>query len=197
MTRISFPYGEPIPWFSPNNMPQQPSALLKEWLLDKGSLTQKLKSHCQQFEVIVLGEGKLIPFQDELPQKNSAWVREVLLCLDGIPWVFARTLIPLEMLNNQQFNFLTLGNRPLGELLYTKDDFIAGKIEVSHFPPCYGLSTLLAQQGQSNQQSLWGRRRYFSHQNEQLIVSEIFLPAAQQQIEPNLAAKIQHPLETC
>ncbi len=195
MTRISFPYGEPIPWFSPNNMPQQPTALLKEWLLDKGSLTQKLKSHCQQFEVIVLGEGKLIPFQDELPQKNSAWVREVLLCLDGIPWVFARTLIPLEMLNNQQFNFLTLGNRPLGELLYTEGDFIAGKIEVSHFTPCYGLSALLAQQGQSNQQPLWGRRRYFSHQNEQLTVSEIFLPAAQQQIAPSFVAKVQ--LETC
>ncbi len=186
MTRISFPYGESIQWFSPNQMPQQPSSLLKEWLLDKGSLTKKLKSHCQQFDVIVLGEDYLHPFENEFPTQNTAWVREVLLCLDGTPWVFARTLIPEEMLNNQRFNFLTLGKRPLGELLYTEGDFTPGKIEVSHFTPNHSLATLLKQEGQSNQQALWGRRRYFSHQDKQLIVSEIFLPAAQQIIEQEL-----------
>ncbi|MCG9698390.1 chorismate lyase [Shewanella sp. Isolate11] len=182
VTRLSFPYGESIQWFSPNNIPLQPTSPFKDWLLDTGSLTQKLKSHCQQFEVIVLGEDKLSPFKEEFPTHDSAWVREVLLCLDGTPWVFARTLIPSDLLDNSEFNFIGLGNRPLGELLFTEGEFTPGKIEVSHFTPCQSLAALIQAQGQSSQ-PVWGRRRYFNRQDKHLIVSEIFLPAARQLIE--------------
>ncbi|QYK01341.1 chorismate--pyruvate lyase family protein [Shewanella psychrotolerans] len=183
VTRLSFPYGESIQWYSPDQIPQLPTSPIKDWLLASGSLTQKLKSHCSQFEVKVLGEDILNPFDSELPNQSQVWIREVLLCLDGVPWVFARTIVPSTMLAIVESNFLALGTRPLGELLFTTGEFTPGKIEIGEFTPCTSLAALISSLNQPTEQALWGRRRYFSHQEQQLIVSEIFLPTAQQQIE--------------
>lgn len=183
VTRLSFPYGESTQWFSPDKIAELPDSPLSEWLLSSGSLTQKLRSHCTKFEVKVLGEGTLTPFNGEFPNQRQAWVREVLLCLDDVPWVFARTLIPANLLEMKEADFLTLGTRPLGELLFTKDAFTPGKIEVAHFTPCSQLAKLMNTLDQTVTQELWGRRRYFSFNNEELIVSETFLPAARQLIE--------------
>ncbi|QYJ97589.1 chorismate lyase [Shewanella alkalitolerans] len=183
VTRLSFPYGESIQWHSPDQIPQLPPSPFREWLLASGSLTQKLKSHCNQFEVKVLGEAMLPPFPGELPHQGQAWIREVLLCLDGIPWVFARTLVPGAMMDSAQDNFLSLGTRPLGELLFTSGDFTPGKIEVGEFTACDSLAKLIDSLEQESHHPLWGRRRYFSHGDQQLIVSEIFLPKARQLID--------------
>ncbi|WOT05307.1 chorismate--pyruvate lyase family protein [Shewanella youngdeokensis] len=183
VTRLSFPYGESINWVSPDKITYLPAPPFKDWLLSSSSLTQKLKAQCQQFEVRVLGEDTLSPLTDEYPDHRQVWIREVLLVLDGVPWIFARTLIPGRLLAMKQQDFLGLGKRPLGELLYSKDDFTPGKIEVAHFTACSKIAKLAASLNQDVKSSLWGRRRYFSHAKEQLIVSEIFLPAAQQAIE--------------
>jgi len=182
VTRLSFPYGESIKWESPDNITQLPASPFKEWLLSTASLTEKLKAQCEIFEVKLLGEDTLSPLADEYPEQTKVWIREVLLILDGIPWVFARTLIPGRLLEKKQQAFLGLGVRPLGELLYSKNEFTPGIIEVAHFTPCSKIAQLAASLNQNSDQALWGRRRYFKHAQEQLIVSEIFLPAAQQAI---------------
>ncbi|MEZ9820212.1 chorismate lyase [Shewanella sp. 10N.286.45.A1] len=182
VTRLSFPYGESIKWISPDKMTNLPSPPFKDWLLSSGSLTKKLKTQCQAFEVKVLGEDTLSPLTDEYPTQQQVWIREVLLVLDGVPWIFARTLIPGRLLEIKQQDFLGLGVRPLGELLYSKDEFTPGKIEVAHFEACSKIAKLAQSLDQDVSGELWGRRRYFEHAQEQLIVSEIFLPAAQQAI---------------
>jgi chorismate--pyruvate lyase len=185
VTSISFPYGESIHWFSPQKIDSLPDSQLKEWLLATGSLTQRLKTHCKHFEVKVLGEHLLEPLADEFPaQTDPVWIREVLLCLDGIPWVFARTLIPQTILgshsnnDNQPNDFTRLGTRPLGELLFSSPDITPGDIEVAQFETCGRLAALATSLNQQVNSSLWGRRRYFNLYGSQLIVSEIFLPAA-------------------
>ncbi|WP_350432207.1 chorismate lyase [Shewanella sp. H8] len=181
VTSISFPYGESIHWFSPQKIDALPHSPLKGWLLATGSLTQRLKTHCKHFEVKVLGEHLLVPLADEFPtQTDPVWIREVLLCLDGIPWVFARTLIPQTILGVQtpKNDFTRLGTRPLGELLFSSPDITPGNIEVAQFETCGRLAALATSLNQQVNQSLWGRRRYFNVFNSQLIVSEIFLPAA-------------------
>ncbi|QIR13111.1 chorismate--pyruvate lyase family protein [Shewanella aestuarii] len=186
VTSISFPYGESIQWFSPEHTDKLPNTPLKDWLLANGSLTEKLKKHCDTFTVTVLGEHLLNPLPGEFPTTDNnnhpIWVREVLLSLDNIPWVFARTLIPQDLLHNPQHNFSHLGNRPLGELLFTSDNIVPGRIEVAEFETCSRLAQLATSLSQTVNDTLWGRRRYFHIGNSQLIVSEIFLPAAVQQI---------------
>lgn len=184
ITSNSFPYGESILWYSPEKAASLPHTSLKNWLLANGSLTEKLKKHCSNFSVTVLGEHLLSPLPNELPsQTEPVWVREVLLSLDDIPWIFARTLIPQTLLNNSLYDFIHLGNRPLGELLFTSSDIVPGKIEVAAFETCGRLAQLATSLSQSVDDTLWGRRRYFHIGTSELIVSEIFLPAAVENIK--------------
>lgn len=183
VTSFSFPYGESIQWFCAQTSNNLPSSPLKDWLLAPGSLTQKLKACCNEFEVRVLGEGQLMPLAGEYPGHSSVWVREVLLCLDSTPWVFARTLIPQALLLERQADFVGLGSRPLGELLFSQDAFIPGKIEIAQFNRTSRLAQLAASLDQSVECPLWGRRRYFHLGQTDMFVSEMFLPAAVQAIE--------------
>ena len=182
VTSLSFPYGESIQWFSPDNFNSMPKTALKEWLLATGSLTQKLRGCCQHFEVKVLGEHLTAPLAGECPNQNRVWVREVLLCLDGEPWVFARTLIPEVVTSTDQHKFKDLGTRPLGELLFSSNDIVPGKIEVAEFESCSKLAQLATSLSQVVSAPLWGRRRYFNLANQDIIVSEIFLPTAVEKI---------------
>ncbi|GIU20588.1 chorismate lyase [Shewanella sp. MBTL60-007] len=182
MTRLSFPYGESIQWLSPEQTTNLPTPPFKDWLLSTCSLTKKLRQQCTHFEVKVLGEDNLVSAEEETLGSENIWVREVLLILDGTPWVFARTLIPGRLLEKKQQEFLGLGVRPLGELLYSQDEFTPGRIEVAHFAACSKIAKLAESLQQDVSQELWGRRRYFQYESEQLIVSEVFLPAAQQAI---------------
>ncbi|NJM13556.1 MAG: chorismate lyase, partial [Synechococcaceae cyanobacterium SM1_2_3] len=96
---------------------------LADWLLNSGSLTRRLRLHCQsRFQVRVLGQGWGRPMADEaralgLRLGAWAWIREVQLLGDGQPWVFARTLIPADTLRGRGRRLTRLGTRPLGEVL--------------------------------------------------------------------------------
>lgn len=176
-TSLGFPYGESIQWFSPSNMLTRPEAPLTDWLLAQGSLTLRLKQCCKHFQVKVLGEM----WQHD-QHHNPVWVREVLLCLDGVPWVFARSIIPALLVNTPNNDFFHLGNRPLGELLFSRDDFTPGPIEIAKIAPCSKLARLAQSLQQPVDEVLWGRQRQFYRLQQQVLVSEIFLPAAKQQI---------------
>lgn len=182
VTSLSFPYGESIQWFSPENTQAIPDTALKHWLLATGSLTLRLKTACQRFEVKVLGEQLIQALAGESSLDEPQWVREVLLCLDDEPWVFARTLIPQSLLDFQQQAFTQLGTKPLGELLFNHADIKPGKIELAQFETCSKLALLATELNQDVTAPLWGRRRYFSVNDTQLMVSEIFLPAAVEKI---------------
>ncbi|GGI89995.1 chorismate--pyruvate lyase family protein [Shewanella gelidii] len=183
VTSLSFPYGESIQWFSPDKIAQLPDNPLKEWILAKGSLTKRLKKCGTHFEVKVLGEDFLPPLEGEYPNQTQVWVREVLLCVDSEPWVFARTLIPAQLFSSREQDFVNLGTRSLGELLYANDNFVPGKVEVAHFSNQSRLAQLASTLSQPTAESLWGRRRYFCYQEHQMIVCEAFLPKAQQAIQ--------------
>ncbi len=182
LTSLSFPYGESISWFSPDKIPQLPASPLKEWLLANGSLTKRLKGCGERFEVKVLGEDLLAPLEGEYPEQEQVWVREVLLCVDGVPWVFARTLIPSSLFSYKKKEFINLGTRSLGELLYSNNEFQQGKIELAQFSQHTRLMQLAKELDQGTKESLWGRRRQFRFQNQQMLVIESFLPQAQQHI---------------
>ncbi|MCL1124036.1 chorismate--pyruvate lyase family protein [Shewanella surugensis] len=179
---LSFPYGEEINWLSPNHVQTPLNPSLHSWLLASDSLTLKLKEQCQHFEVKVLGEGMHTSCIGELPLQQTVWIREVLLCLDGQPWVFARTIIPEKLMIKKQADFLALGSKPLGELLFTKNEFVPGKIEIAKFSLSSRLAKFAASLDQHVSEPLWGRRRYFHVDSEQLIVSEVFLPTAKKNI---------------
>lgn len=166
------------------------SSIIQAWLLDPDSLTAKLKRHCDHFEVQVLGQqpGSIRPDEAKwLGDDKHAAIREVLLCCDGQPWVFARSVFPQSALDEQALQLGQLGSKPLGAHLFAQSDLERGAIEVAHFSPQSSIGQLNQQLGYPAQH-LWGRRSCFKAAGQKVLVAEVF-------IGDSVPAKLMHLLQ--
>lgn len=171
-----------------------PSKLLQQWLLDPDSLTAKLKRHCQRFTVEVLGQRPGIIRPDEAKwlqtqsANDNATIREVILCCDGKPWVFARSVFPQSALNADALQLGLLGNKPLGAHLFAQPDLQRSAIEVARFDAHSRVGELHQCLGYFAQ-ALWGRRSCFAAAGERVLVAEVFIgESIPAQIAAGLAA---------
>jgi len=152
---------------------------LISWLYDQDSLTQRLQSHCQQFEVMVLRETDAVVTAAEQQLFNPGEVirsREVLLLCDGQPHVYARTLIPKTTLDYANNLLKKLGNTSLGEVLFRADDMKRQPIETTSFSSSSSMSRFATALTLTPQHPLWARRSIFILEGNPLLVSEVFLP---------------------
>jgi chorismate lyase len=150
---------------------------LRPWLLDKGSLTERLIRASQgRFGVRVLRQQVTRPRLDEINalgihHGRGALVREVLLLGNGTPWVYARSILPLTTLTGRLRSLKQLDDRPLGARLFADPSMHRGVMEIARIPAA-SLPANLA----STASALWGRRSLFFLDQKPLLVSEIFLP---------------------
>ncbi|MFT4925384.1 MAG: chorismate--pyruvate lyase [Phenylobacterium sp.] len=160
---------------------------LWQWLFEQGSLTQKLKQHCSAFSVKILSKQQRNLSAKELIRfgYNSVdakpvivQVREVLLYCDGKPWVYAQTLMPLEVMPPSVVKLTTLGEKPLGEVIFNEPGVTRSEIEVAEFSPQSEVAKLAAEVDKVSERSLWGRRSMFTLDGYSLLVAEVFLPCA-------------------
>jgi len=189
---VNFPVTLSGQWQSPSDeyLSQIPDTL-KNWLLDEGSLTARLKSHCDNFQVKVIGEEEQLCSAAEacdlIKVGEPILVREVLLYCDNIPQVFARSLLPLKSLTGKEEALAHLGDQPLGQVLFNNPSLQRQGLEISPFS--HGSSmTLLAknlsiksgeeQATEVKNEQFWGRRSIFILENKPLMVAEVFLPGA-------------------
>ncbi|MFC6633791.1 chorismate--pyruvate lyase family protein [Microbulbifer taiwanensis] len=157
---------------------RQPPAALLPWLLHPGSLTAALKQlSAGDFRVQVLSQSWQQPRLEErraleLRDRSRALVREVLLFGCGLPWVYARSVLPMRSLQGRSRYLRSLDSRPLGELLFGEPDIRRGPIVLNQLrrnPHCRLAE--LAGEGDS----AWGRRSTFWLRDKPLLVSETFL----------------------
>lgn len=181
-TLPNYPIGCDAKWLWPTIVEERLSANLFDWLVDTGSLTARLKQYCQEFTVEILSEGSSQLSDDEKTKLNLTdslgFVREVLLKLDGTPWVFARSVMPLNTLTAPGGELEHLGNRSLGSVLFNAPDMQRSEIEIAEFDAhskVYSLSYLFSSAPKA---SLFGRRSCFLLGGQSLLVSEVFLPDA-------------------
>jgi len=160
---------------------------LKNWLLDEGSLTARLKSQCRDFSVEVIGEQKQLCSRDEacslIKRGEPILVREVILYCDNVPQVFARSLLPLSSLTGKEQALEHLGTQPLGQVLFNNPSLKRRCLEVSAFSSDSSVAKLAESFNSSNSAVvddalLWGRRSIFMLENKPLMVAEVFLPDA-------------------
>ena len=166
-------------WRDLGHARQQIPEGVTHWLLDEGSLTQRLQC-CGggQFSVLLLSQRWARPSPDEreimqMRDREVAQVRQTLLRVNGQPWVFARSIIPRESLRGVNRRLCHLGNRSLGSWLFQAPDLRRSHFQVAHIDPHSKLVPGELQQGAS----LWGRRSRFEVGSAALLVSEVFLPA--------------------
>jgi chorismate--pyruvate lyase len=154
---------------------------LRDWLLDSGSLTQRLQQASDdQFSVQVLSQSLQLPGLSErqvlgLAPRRLALIREVVLFGRGVPWVFARSVIPLQTLTGRLRKLRRLDSRPLGALLFTDPTMTREPLEWA----CINAnnSIPLTAQLPTFDEVLWGRRSVFKLSAKPLLVCEIFLPS--------------------
>lgn len=111
--------------FSQHSWQQEGGTLptpIADWLLHTDSLTQKLQRQCQRLSVQITAEGwqqrgKISEFFANTPSEK-VWVREVVLYCDGLPCIFAQTLLPEETVEKVAKAVLTLGDTPIGLWLF-------------------------------------------------------------------------------
>lgn len=153
---------------------------LQNWLLDRGSLTQRLTDLSGgEFRVEILNQQMEFPTLSDIkilgtPYRQKALVREVILYGCNEPWVYARSVIPVKTLTGRLRCLRKLDNRPLGALLFRDTSMQRGDMEIACIP---SRSCRLSHQlSLGEKDSLWGRRSVFYLDSKPLLVSEMFLP---------------------
>lgn len=155
---------QPVDWFSA--VPCRLSAEMTDWLMERGSMTERFERHCRQVTVEPYQQRFVLPPalpEDEralLPASERYWLREIVLYGDGIPWLIGRTLIPQQTLSGPELGLLDIGTVPLGRYLFSCDRLTRDAIQVG-------------QQG-----SLWARRSSLRLAGKPLLLTELFLPDA-------------------
>jgi len=157
-----------------------------QWLLDDTSLTLRVKNYCTEhdlglFSVKVLSQGICQPSSDEikglkLNNEQDALIREVLLYGGESPLIYARTVIPSQTLTGKQKVLGELGNRPLGEFLFSQPELERDAMEVASLKQGQQLFDSAISHLKSNPGEIWARRSVFRLKHKPLLVAEVFLP---------------------
>lgn len=165
-------------WYRRNQLFNQsiPPALL-HWLFDASSLTSRLINLCgKDFTVRVISQRWQVLGSEEasamsLNHSGAALVRQVLLCCNGVPMVYARTIIPAITIQGAQRRYANMGNRPLGAILFADRTMLREEVQVAKLPASHD-----AHQYTESKQPVWGRRSVFRVSGKPLLVSEYFFP---------------------
>lgn len=155
---------------------------LRPWLSDRGSLTQRLKSRCGAFCVAPQATGLAHPNPDEyallgMAHGTRAYVRDVLLLCDGIPVVFAHSVLPRLGLRGGWNSITRLGSRSLGEALFSDYSIERQPLAYRNVRRDHPLYRSVASRQTLAVSSLWARRSVFCLNGHPLLVTEVFLPA--------------------
>ncbi len=155
-----------------------PPGRLRDWLDEPGSLTARLRQIARDgLQVRVLHERWGRAWPDENARLGSQamrwhWLREVLLCNGQTPYVYARSVIPLQSLRGPLSRLRQLGRQPLGSLLFGRYPVVRGAIEVARVGHCSRLGQRALAQGARPE---WARRSVFHIGGRPLLVTEVFL----------------------
>ena len=128
-------------------------------------MTKRFEQQGKKVSVTVIREG-FVGQQDvalelsQLPQEPRYWLREILLCADGEPWLAGRTVVPESTLSGPELALQKLGKTPLGRYLFTSSTLSRDFIEIG----CDA--------------ELWGRRSRLRLSGKPLMLTELFLPAS-------------------
>jgi chorismate lyase len=160
----------------------------KDWLTRGGSLTAHLRA-LGHVVVRVTREVVAMPWSDEcaalgLAPRERAWVREIVLEVDGVPFVAAHSATPLEASHGIWQAMRRLRTRPLAELLYSDSGVARSALVSRRVSARHPLHTLAAREAHGQvPHAFVARRSVFERHGAPLLVTECMLPALWAHIE--------------
>jgi chorismate--pyruvate lyase len=155
---------------------------LRKWLYMPGSLTLQLRRH-GMFSVSLLRQGPaaLWPQERSILGRSNGYVREVILCVDCTPAVWARSAISIESSCGPWRSVRNLGTRPLAELLFGVRQRHRQSISVSRVGKSSAQKIYVNRQwdrfsGGHTPSPVWSRTSTFQHAGQSLCLTEAFAP---------------------
>jgi chorismate lyase len=167
---------EPLPGFSPDQ---------KDWLTRGGSLTAHLRT-LGTVVVRVTCEAVALPWADEhralgVSPRAPVWTREVVLSVDGTPFVAAHSVAPVSASTGVWQAMRRLRTRPLAELLYSDGSVARSALVSRRLTARHPLFRLAAREIDDRDgrppHALVARRSVFERHGAPLMVTECMLPA--------------------
>jgi chorismate--pyruvate lyase len=154
----------------------------KDWLTRGGSLTAHLRS-LGAVTLRVTRETVAQAWRDEhaalgVAPRASVWVREVVLQVNGVPFVVAHSIAPLAASRGVWQSMRRLSSRPLAELLYddgtvSRSVLVSARLTARH--PLFALAR--REFAGAAPHALVARRSVFVRRGAPLMVTEAMLPA--------------------
>jgi len=151
------------------------------WLHNNGSLTQRIRQRCAQFDVHNLYDGLMIASHDEtallgLPSQKKVYAREVFLLADEHPVVFAHSVVAPHHLRGAWQSLQHLGSRPLAALLFAHPLVQRAPLHYRTLKANHPLYRRAIVTLDTPPPTLLARRSLFSLRGAALLVTEVFLP---------------------
>ncbi len=152
------------------------------WLGDRDSLTRQVKRACDgDFRVQVLQQCWTRAHRDEarvlgISAYQRVISREVHLLCGGVPWVYARSLIPRVTLTGHYAVLGQMEDRPLGEKLFADPIMKRGDVTFSWLVRGSHDYSIALTGLHSRPSRIYGRRSLFSGSRAPVMVMEFFLP---------------------
>ena len=153
----------------------------RNWLVDGGSLTARLKARYADFAVQPVSLKQAKAFVGEsallgLKASQHALIREVLLMGNNQPVVFAHSVLPKASLRGAWNGLSRLGNKSLGATLFTNPQVRRTPLHYKKLPSRHPLLHRVNNRLSAKFDHLWARRSIFSLNCARILVTEIFLP---------------------
>lgn len=136
---------------------------------------------CPQLRVVRLRQGPGKPNGDEfgvlrLNGPQLSIIRDVVLSCAGRALVFAHSVIPMAGIDGPWRDLTRLGNRPLGEALFSDPLIKRSPLEFRRLHARHPLYRLAIAHTREKPSTLWARRSVFERQGYPILVTEVFLP---------------------
>ena len=154
---------------------------LHDFLFQSGSLSRSIEESCNgTFNIELKNESWSAPMSDEsqllsLIDNEITFIRESWLKCDNNRLVYARTVIPPITFEGESQGLMALGNKPLGNILFSDNKTYRTNMRYAKIP----LHCDLHKQAIMDTEiaiELWGRQSLFYINNNPLLVTEVFLP---------------------
>lgn len=160
------------------------------WLSDTNSLTQRLRNTLPEQVELRLKSAGLGQISAEerlaLDIKDNCkhWVREIEWWYLNKPVIAARVVIPAGSKNSHALSLYRAGAVSIGDFLFKKGGYIRDKIRIAKLPPSHEYFKMACSDIEQKVPYIWARQSVFNYQQENLLVTEVFLPKFFASCEP-------------
>jgi chorismate--pyruvate lyase len=123
-----------------------------------------------------MDEAKIL----NIPQQQSALLREVLLLDQQQPLIFAHSVLPDKSVRGAWLGLSRLGNKPLGAALFSDPQVTRTPLEYKKINRQHALYRQAIKHLEKPPTALWARRSVFqlssAFERHAIMVTEVFLP---------------------